>query len=120
MARVSGLGPVVDGETQQRGEDEEADAGRDADHEGPERPEGRPRRLQPSARVEERPGRLHRPLAYQQRSDGEHAEQREHGHEIRPVDDDEELAVHDELPDAEGDDPHLGVHGGVLHFGGCA
>ncbi len=110
----------MDDETQQRGKDEEAEAGCDADEEWAKRVDARRRRVQPAARVEERPGRLGGSPAHEQRPEGEQAEQREYGHEVRPVHDDEELAVQHELPHAKGDGPHLGVDGRVLHLGGRA
>ena len=108
---------VVDGEADHRREGEEDETGRGPDQERLERTDAQRRRLELAARIEERPGRLGRPPPDEHSCEREEGEQREHGHEVRLVDDDEQLAVHHVLPDTERDGPHLRVDRGMLLLG---
>ena len=89
-------------------------AGRGSDQERLERTDAQRRRLELAARIEERPGRLRRSPPHEHCCEREEGEQREHGHEVRLVDDDEQLAIHHVLPDDERDGPHLRVDRGML------
>ena len=103
-------------ETDESGEDEEAEAGHCADCERQERAKGQRGRLQPTAGVEECPGRVERAAAGERGCEREEDEQREHRYEVGLVRDHEQLAVHHELPDALRNGPDLRVD--LLMLGG--